>query len=87
MNYLESSIEYPEDALRDSIQGRVIVQFVVEKDGSVSSPEVVRSVSPSLDAEAVRIVLQMPRWKPGKDMGTARRVRYAVPIRFRLSSQ
>lgn len=86
MNYLESSIKYPEDALRDSIQGRVIVQFVVEKDGSVSNPRVVRSVSPSLDAEAVRIVLQMPRWTPGKDMGTARRFRFSVPVRFRLSS-
>ena len=83
LNYLKSYV-YPRDALKDSIQGRVLVQFIIEKDGSITNVKVENSVYPSLDAEAIRLVLQMPKWKPGKQLGSLRRVRYVVPVNFQL---
>lgn len=83
LNYLKSYV-YPHDALKDSIQGRVLVQFIIEKDGSITNAKVENSVYPSLDAEAIRLVLQMPKWKPGKQLGSLRRVRYVVPVNFIL---
>ena len=83
-NYIKSNIEYPADARKDSIKGRVLVQFIVEKDGSLSNIEVLKHVHPLLDAEAIRIVSNMPRWKPGKDFGFPRRVQYTIPVNFRL---
>lgn len=82
--YLSKTIRYPVAAEENGIQGRVIVQFVVEKDGSISDVRVVRSVDPSLDKEAVRVAKSMPRWIPGKQNGSAVRVKFTLPVSFRL---
>ena len=82
MEWLQREAKYPEQARKDSIWGRVVVNFIVERDGSVSQPEVARSVHPLLDAEAIRIVGQMPKWAPGRQNGVAVRVKYTVPIFF-----
>lgn len=84
LNYVRESQVYPKDALRDKVQGRVLVQFIVNEDGSISDVKVVKGLTPSLDAEAIRIVSAMPKWKPGKNDGQLCRVRYTVPVRFRL---
>ena len=84
LEYLRDNIEYPERCKQEEIQGRVIVTFVVEKDGSIVEPEVVKSVDPELDAEALRLVSNMPAWTPGKQNGKEVRVRYSVPVNFRL---
>ena len=84
MSYLASNIKYPVVAQENGVQGRVIVSFVVERDGSISDVRVARSVDPSLDREAQRVVKSMPRWKPGKQNGSAVRVKYTVPVVFRL---
>ena len=84
MQYLASNIKYPVVAQENGIQGRVIVSFVVERDGSISDVKVARSVDPSLDREAQRVVKSMPKWKPGKQNGSAVRVKYTVPVVFRL---
>ena len=84
--FITSNMEYPSDALRDSIKGRVLVQFTVEKDGSITDIEVLKHVHPLLDKEAVRIVSGMPRWIPGKHFGFPRRVRYTIPVTFRLDN-
>jgi len=82
--YLSKTIRYPVAAEENGIQGRVIVQFVVEKDGSITDVRVVRSVDPSLDKEAVRVAKSMPRWIPGKQNGSAVRVKFTLPVSFRL---
>ena len=82
--WLGSNIKYPAMAAENGIEGRVIVQFVVERDGSVSGVHVVRGVDSSLDKEATRVVSQMPKWIPGKQNGSAVRVKYTVPVTFRL---
>ena len=82
--WLGSNIKYPAMAAENGIEGRVIVQFVVERDGSVSGVHVVRGVDPSLDKEATRVVAQMPKWIPGKQNGSAVRVKYTVPVTFRF---
>ena len=84
MQYLGSNIKYPVVAQENGVQGRVIVGFVVEPDGSISGVNVMRSVDPSLDKEAMRVVKSMPKWKPGKQNGSAVRVKYTVPVVFRL---
>ena len=84
MQYLSQNIRYPKEAMEAKTQGRVIVQFVVEKDGSISGAHVVKSVNPQLDAEALRVVSAMPNWTPGTQNGQTVRVKYAVPISFRL---
>uniref|UniRef100_UPI004024DD53 TonB family protein n=1 Tax=Prevotella sp. TaxID=59823 RepID=UPI004024DD53 len=84
MAFLSSNIKYPVVAQENGVQGRVIVGFVVEKDGSISDVKVMRSVDPSLDREAQRVVKAMPKWKPGKQNGSAVRVKYTVPVVFRL---
>lgn len=84
MQYLSQNIRYPKEAMEAKTQGRVIVQFVVEKDGSISGAHVVKSVNPQLDAEALRVVNAMPNWTPGTQNGQTVRVKYAVPISFRL---
>ena len=85
MNYLNSNIKYPVIAEENGIQGRVVVQFVVGKDGSISNVHVVKSVDPSLDKEAVHVVKNMPKWIPGKQNGQSVTVRYTLPVTFRLS--
>ena len=84
LEYLASHVKYPVVAQENGVQGRVIVSFVVEKDGSITDVRVVRSVDPSLDREAARVVSSMPRWTPGKQNGSAVRVKYNVPVSFRL---
>ena len=83
--YLSENVKYPVIAQENGIQGRVICQFVVNKDGSIVEVEVVRSGGDaSLDKEAVRVSKSMPKWKPGKQRGKAVRVKYTVPVNFRL---
>lgn len=84
MQYLSSHVKYPAVAEENGIQGRVTVQFVVEKDGSVTDVRTMKSVDPSLDREAERVVSSMPKWIPGKQNGSAVRVKYFVPVVFRL---
>ena len=84
MQYLSSHVKYPAVAEENGIQGRVTVQFVVEKDGSVTDVKTMKSVDPSLDKEAERVVKSMPKWIPGKQNGSAVRVKYFVPVVFRL---
>ena len=86
MKFLSDNIKYPVIAQENSIQGRVICNFVVERDGSITDVQVVRGVDPSLDREAVRVIQQMPRWKPGKQRGQAVRVRFTLPVVFRLQN-
>ena len=84
MKYLSENTKYPVVAQENGVQGRVTVQFVVEKDGSISDVHVLRGVDPSLDKEAVRVVKSLPRWTPGKQNGITVRVNYRVPVLFRL---
>jgi protein TonB len=84
MNWLSQNIKYPVIAAENGVQGRVIVQFVVEKDGSITDVKVAKSVDPSLDKEAARVVGSMPHWIPGKQNGSAVRVKYTVPVTFKL---
>ena len=84
MKYLSENTKYPVVAQENGVQGRVTVQFVVEKDGSISDVHVLRGVDPSLDKEAVRVVKSMPRWTPGNQNGITVRVNYRVPVLFRL---
>lgn len=82
--WLKNTLKYPEQAWVNGVQGRVIVSFVIEKDGRVTNPKVVRGVSPELDAEALRVVGAMPKWTPGKNNGVAVRSRYDLPITFKM---
>ena len=84
MKYLSENIKYPVVAQENGVQGRVTVSFVVERDGSITDVKIVRSVDPSLDREAQRVVRSMPKWIPGKQNGSAVRVKYNVPVQFRL---
>lgn len=83
--YLNQNIRYPAEAQENCVQGRVVVSFVVGKDGHISDVTVLRSVDPSLDKEAIRVVRNMPRWTPGKQGGELVKVRYNVPVSFRLN--
>ena len=83
-SYLNSNVKYPAAAQENGIQGRVIVQFIIEKDGSISDVKISRSVDPSLDREALRVVKAMPKWNPGKLNGTVVRVKSEVPVAFGL---
>jgi len=84
MKFLGKNIKYPQISQENGVQGRVIVQFVVNKDGSIVDPVVVRGVDPYLDKEALRVIAMMPKWKPGKQRGKPVRVKYTVPVMFRL---
>ena len=84
MKFLARNMKYPMAAQEAKIEGRVVVQFVVDRDGSVNDIKVVRSISPQLDAEAVRVIGLMPKWNPGKQRGKAVAVKYTMPIQFRL---
>ena len=83
--WIRENIHYPLLAIENGIEGRVFVQFVVERDGSIANIKVVRSVDASLDKEAVRVISKMPKWKPGKQRGKAVRVSYTLPIVFQLN--
>ena len=84
MAYLSKNIKYPSVAQDNGIQGRVLVSFVVNKDGSIVDPEVIKSVDAALDKEAMRVIKAMPKWNPGKQRGKPVRVKYTVPVLFRL---
>ena len=85
MKFLNNNIKYPQISQENGVQGRVIIQFVVNADGSIVDPVVVRGVDPYLDKEALRVIKLMPKWKPGKQRGKAVRVRYTQPVLFRLN--
>lgn len=84
IKFVMENLRYPEEAKKAGVQGRVVVRFVVKADGSVASPEIIRSVSPDLDAEALRIVGEMPRWTPGSVDGKPVDVQFVLPVTFRL---
>src|SRR5690554_6083409 len=86
MKYISDNIKYPADAVSKGIQGRVITNFVVERDGTLTDVQVARGVDPSLDKEAIRLIESMPRWIPGKQRGEVIRVRFALPVVFRLQN-
>lgn len=85
LKYIMENIKYPEQAMKEGIQGRVAVRFIVEKDGSISDVKPVLSVHPLLNKEAVRVVKSMPKWTPGKQNGKPVRVRFNVPVMFKLN--
>lgn len=84
MTWLSQNMQYPAKAVEDDAQGRVLVGFIVNRDGSVDDVKVVKSVHPALDEEAVRVVKAMPKWKPGKKGGKTVRVRYTLPMTFKM---
>lgn len=84
LKFLQENVKYPENAMKNNVQGRVIVQFVIEKDGTPTEFKVLRSVDPDLDAEALRVLQTMPKWKPGMQRGEVVRVKYTVPVSFKL---
>ena len=84
LQYLMKNIKYPEQAVKEGIQGRVTVRFIVEKDGSISDVKPILSVHPLLNKEAVRVVKSMPKWSPGKQNGKPVRVRFNLPVMFKL---
>ena len=84
MAWLTKNLKYPSVAQENGIQGRVMVSFVVNKDGSIVDPKIIRSVDPSLDKEAIRVVSAMPKWTPGRQRGKTVRVKYSLPVTFRL---
>ena len=85
LEYLRKNIKYPAICRENNIQGRVIVSFIVNKDGGIVEPEVIKGVNPSLDKEALRVISGMPKWKPGSQRGKPVRVKYTVPVNFRLN--
>ncbi|MBT9921554.1 energy transducer TonB [Bacteroides uniformis] len=84
LDFIQTEMCYPEEAKKAGIQGRVILQFIIEKDGTPTQPRIVRSVHPLLDKEALRIIQQMPKWIPGKQDGKPQRVLYTIPVPFQL---
>jgi periplasmic protein TonB len=84
LEYLQKNIKYPAIARENGIQGTVVVQFVVDKDGSITIPEVVRGIGGGCDEEALRVVREMPKWQPGKQQGRPVKVKFTLPVRFRL---
>ena len=82
--YLSTNVKYPADAEKKKVEGRVLVTFIVNTDGSITDIEVVRKAFPSLDAEAVRVISGMPKWIPGEQKGQKVRVKYTVPLSFHL---
>ena len=87
MRYLQENIKYPPEAAKNDIEGRVIVQFIIDKTGQVGEVKVVRPISEELDAEAVRVVKTLPKFEPGRQDGEAVSVWYTLPISFKLQSK
>lgn len=85
LKYIMENMKYPEQAMKEGIQGRVAVRFIVEKDGSISDVKPILSVHPLLNKEAVRVVKSMPKWSPGKQNGKPVRVRFNLPVMFKLN--
>lgn len=87
MKWLSNNIRYPESAQQNDIQGRVVVKFVVEKDGSIGQATIAKGVDKDLDREALRVVKKMPKWQPGKNNGVAVRSYFNLPVTFKLQQQ
>ncbi|PQJ09909.1 hypothetical protein CJD36_018400 [Flavipsychrobacter stenotrophus] len=85
IQYLSNNITYPEKAHKKGIQGRVAISFIVNNDGSITDVTVVQPVSPDIDAEAVRVISTMPKWRPGRQNGKPVSVIYTQPINFKLN--
>lgn len=85
--YIGKELKYPEQAIEDGIEGVVFVTFVVEADGKITGVKVIRGIGGGCDEEAVRVVRGMPNWKPGKQRGEAVRVKYNLPIRYKLAAE
>ena len=85
LEYLGKNIHYPERAREQGVQGRCIIEFVIERDGTVTEPKIVRSLESQCDNEAVRVIKSLPKWKPGKQKGKPVRVKYTVPVQFKLT--
>ncbi|MBR5205505.1 MAG: energy transducer TonB [Bacteroidaceae bacterium] len=83
--FLKENVKYPAIARENGVQGRVIVEFIIEKNGSITNAKIIKGVDPHLNNEALRVVNLMPKWKPGKHKGKKVRVRYSMPILFRLT--
>ena len=84
IEYISNNVKYPDDAAKKKVEGKVFVTFVVDTDGKITAVSLLRKVFPSLDAEAIRVISGMPNWIPGKQKGQVVRVKYTVPIMFRL---
>ena len=84
IEYISNNVKYPDDAAKKKVEGKVFVTFVVDTDGKITDVSLLRKVFPSLDAEAIRVISAMPNWIPGKQKGQVVRVKYTVPIMFRL---
>ena len=84
IEYISNNVKYPDDAAKKKVEGKVFVTFVVDTDGKITDVSLLRKVFPSLDAEAIRVISGMPNWIPGKQKGQVVRVKYTVPIVFRL---
>ena len=84
LKYLAANIKYPASAVKAKKQGRVIVTFIVQKDGSITHAKIARSINPELDAEALRVVKGMPKWTPGTQLGKPVSVKYVLPVKFSL---
>jgi TonB family protein len=85
LNWMKENIQYPVEAQKEGIQGRVIITFVINKSGKAVEPLIIQSVDPLLDKEAIRLINSMPKWKPGEEKGEPVRVKFTMPINFRLS--
>ena len=83
-NYLKRNLKYPPQAKRDSIEGVVVIQFVVERNGRITSPTIVRSLEASMDTVALNVIREMPRWTPAKDHGITVRYKYSMPVQFKI---
>ena len=84
MKFIINEVKYPDDAKKAGIQGKVFVNFIVNKEGNIVHPKITRGVSPSLDKEALRVINKMPQWTPGKNKGETVSVRFTMPIMFKL---
>ena len=84
LKFLSENVKYPEDCKKEGIQGRVIAQFIIDKDGSVIDVKIVRGVHPSLDKEAIRMIEAMPKWTPGKVKGEPVKCQYTLPVAFKI---
>lgn len=85
LDFIEKNIRYPESARKNGVQGKVIVRVIIDKDGSVTEPTIVRGINPDLDKEALRVIGLMPKWKPGTQRGKAQKVEYTFPVIFKLA--
>lgn len=86
MKFLEENLKYPEQAYKMGLNGKVFVKFIVKRDGSISMPEIMKGINESLNAEAIRLVSIMPKWKPGRQNGIAVNSQFVLPIYFRIDN-